>query len=261
MRIEFLTQDDPNYILPFFDEFLRNYHSEFEILQISCSPQMGKRSRLQLLRDLTALYGIRGVIRLMANTAKGRVLGKLHKPRGAENFYSLEQVARAYGIPCRKIGNPNASSFIKSVRSRAADVIVSVACPYIIKAELLHIPKKGCVNIHHAPLPKYKGMMPTFWQMLHGEEAVGVTVHLMAEKVDEGTALLQDQLPINPGETLDHLIRRSKRHGAHCMAQALREREANSSKSMALDSSRSSYFSFPTLEQIREFRRKGLRAI
>jgi methionyl-tRNA formyltransferase len=261
MRIEFLTQDDPLYILPFFDEFLRCYSPEFDILQISCCPTMGKRSRLQLLRELTALYGVVGFIQLLGMTAKSRILGKLRRNRNARKFYSLEQATRAHGIPYKKIGNPNEASFAESVRERAADVIVSVACPYILKEKLLTVPPRGCVNIHHAPLPRYKGMMPTFWQMFHGEKAVGVTVHFMAAKVDEGAALLQEQLPILPSETLDHLIRRSKRHGAHCMAEALRLLASNSHTSIPLDSGQGSYFTFPTIAEIREFERRGFRAI
>jgi len=261
MRIEFLTQDDPLYILPFFDEFLRNYSSEFEILQVSCSPTMGKRSRLQLLRELAALYGVGGLIQLLGTTAKCRVLGRLRRSRSAGKFYSLEQLTRAFDIPFKMIGNPNADEFVESVRQRAADVIVSVACPYILKEKLLSLPPQGCVNIHHAPLPKYKGMMPTFWQMLHGEKTVGVTVHFMAAKVDEGRALLQEQLAIEPGETLDHLIRRSKRHGAHCMTQALRLLSSNSHAAIPLNSKNGSYFTFPTIAEIREFRRRGFRAI
>ena len=261
MRIEFLTQDDPLYILPFFDEFLRNYASEFTILQISCSPTMGNRSRVQLLRELTSLYGFAGFISLLCRTVKYRILGKLRRSRKARQFYSFEQAAGAYAIPYQKISNPNAAEFIESVRKRSADLIVSVACPYILKEALLSLPPRGCVNIHHAPLPRYKGMMPTFWQMLHGEKTVGVTVHFMVAKVDEGAALLQEQLAIEPGETLDHLIRRSKRHGAHCMACVLRQIASSSYVPIPLDSSKSSYFTFPTIAEIREFRRRGFRAI
>jgi len=261
MRIEFLTQDDPLYILPFFDEFLRNYAPEFTILQISCSPTMGKRSRVQLLRELTSLYGVLGFIRLVGRAAKYRILGKFRHGRVTRRFYSLEQAARAYGIAYQKIGNPNGAEFVEAVRKRSADVIVSVACPYILKETLLSLPPRGCVNIHHAPLPRYKGMMPTFWQMYHGETAVGVTVHFMAAKVDEGAALLQEELAIEPGETSDHLIRRSKRHGAHCMARVLRQIESNSQVAVSLDLSKGSYFTFPTLAEIREFRRRGFRAI
>ena len=261
MRIEFLTQDDPLYILPFFDEFLRNYSSEFQILQISCSPTMGKRSRVQLLRELTSLYGIFGLLRLLGTTAKCQILGKFKKSREARQFYSLEQAARACGIPYEKIGNPNAAEFVQSVRQRSADLIVSVACPYILKETLLSLPPRGCVNIHHAPLPQYKGMMPTFWQMFHGEKMVGVTVHFMAAKVDEGSALLQEQLAIEPDETLDHLIRRSKRHGAHCMARVLRQIASNSLAPIPLDTSKGTYFTFPTIAEIREFQRRGFRSI
>jgi methionyl-tRNA formyltransferase len=261
MRIEFLTQDDPLYILPFFEEFLRDYASEFTILQISCCPTMGKRSRVQLLRELTSLYGVVGFIRLVGMTARCRILGKFRKSREARQFYSLEQAARAYAIPYRKIGNPNAAEFVESVRNRSADVILSVACPYILKETLLSLPPQGCVNIHHAPLPRYRGMMPTFWQMFHGEKTVGLTVHFMAAKVDEGEALLQKQLAIEPGETLDHLIRRSKRHGAHCMACVLRQIQSNSEVPIPLGFSQGPYFTFPTIAEIREFQRRGFRAI
>jgi methionyl-tRNA formyltransferase len=261
MRIEFLTQEDPLYILPFFDEFLRHYASEFSITQISCSPAMGKRPRLRLLRELTVLYGPLGIARLLGMAATARVLGRMPRGRDARGFYGLEQIARAYGIPYRRIGNPNASEFVASVRERSPDLIVSVACPYILKEPLLGLPPLGCINIHHAPLPEYKGMMPTFWQMLQGEKSVGITIHVMAEKVDEGHALLQERLEIGQNETLHQLIRRSKRQGAHCMARVLRQVRSGSRTTFPLDAAKGSYHTFPTIAEIREFHRRGLRAI
>jgi methionyl-tRNA formyltransferase len=83
----------------------------------------------------------------------------------------------------------------------------------------------------------------------------------MAAKVDEGAALLQDQLVIEPGETLDHLIRRSKRHGAHCMGRALRQIVAGTQRIYDLDQGAGTHFTFPTIYEIREFYKKGLRAI
>ena len=261
MRIEFLTQDDPLYIFPFFDEFLRNYASDFEITRISCSPTMGKRSRLQMLRELTMLYGPAGLGRLLATATKARVLGTISLPREASRFYTLKQICAAYGIPYAQIGNPNAPEFVDSVQRRSPDVLVSVACPYILKSTLLTTPARGCVNIHHAPLPRYKGMMPTFWQMLHGEVRVGVTIHQMAAKVDAGAAFLQDFLDIEKGETLHHLIQRSKRYGAHCMAKVLRQMNTNTHSLKPLNTEESTYFTFPTLAEIREFQNRGFRAI
>jgi methionyl-tRNA formyltransferase len=261
MKIEFLTQDDPLYVLPFFDEFVRYYASEFEILQISASPTMGKRSRRQMIKELTQLYGVSGMARLGGRLIKSRLAGKLPKRAGANHYDTFAQLCRAYRITHVPIGNPNDSEFVKSIQARAPDVLVSVACPYILKEPLLSLAPHGAINIHHAPLPRYKGMMPTFWQMFHGESTVGLTIHYMAAKVDEGGALLQEQLEIESGETLDRLIRRSKRHGAHCMARVLRQIATASQRTYEHNQEGGSYFTFPTLKDIHEFRKKGLRAI
>jgi methionyl-tRNA formyltransferase len=261
MRIEFLTQNDPLYVLPFFDEFVRHYGSEFQILRIATSPVMGKRSRIQMIKELTQLYGPVGMARLTGRLAEARILGKLPKRAGASRYSTLPQLCHAYEIPHEKIGNPNASEFVEAVRRRGADLLVSVACPYILKAPLLTIAPKGAINIHHAPLPRYQGMMPTFWQMYHGEKSVGLTIHYMVAKVDEGDALFQGYQPIQSGESLDHLIQRSKRHGAHCMAQVLRQIQGNLAERSRLDHANATYFTFPTIEEIREFHRRGYRAI
>ena len=251
LRIEFLTQDDPLYVLPFFDEFVRHYASQFHILQISTAPIMGKRSRRQMIQELTQLYGLFGMARLTSRLAGARLKGRVPKPAGASNYSTLSQVCHAYQIPCALIGNPNAPEFVESVRRRQPDVLVSVACPYILKEPLLTVAPKGAINIHHAPLPRYKGMMPTFWQMFHGEKTVGLTIHYMAAKIDEGEALLSDEQLIEPGESLDRLIQRSKRRGAHCMAQVLRQIDEGIAKPLTLDRSKSSYFTFPTSSEIR----------
>jgi methionyl-tRNA formyltransferase len=261
MKIEFLTQDDPLYVLPFFDEFVRHYASEFEILQISTSPTMGKRSRRQMLKELAQLYGFGGILRLGTRLAKARLAGRLRRKRGARSYDTLAQLCRAYAVPHAQIENPNNPEFIASMRAREPELLVSVACPYILKEPLLTLAPRGAINIHHAPLPRYKGMMPTFWQMYHGENTVGLTIHYMVAKVDEGEALLQEQQPIRPGESLDRLIQRSKRHGAHCMARVLRELRDNKSSPVVLDHAKGSYFTFPTTDEIRDFLRRGQRAI
>jgi methionyl-tRNA formyltransferase len=261
MRIEFLTQDDPLYILPFFEEFFIQYAKDFQITQVSCCRTMGSRPRSQLAQELFWLYGPLGFGHLVGRAALGQAFGLLRRRPGSGRYFSMRQVCRAYEIPLRHIGNPNHAEFVEGLRERNPDLLVSVACPYILKDHILKFPRLGCINIHHAPLPGYKGMMPTFWQMFHGERSVGVTVHSMAAKVDEGRILLQENLPIESGESLDSLIRRSKRHGAHCMARVLRQLTADNPPAVQPAERPSSYFTFPKREEIIEFHRRGFRAI
>lgn len=261
MRIEFLTQTDPIYILPLFEEFFRNYSEECEITQISCCKTMGGRSRRQLARELLSLYGAVGFARLLGRVALSRILGLRPLNRDASRYFSLPQLCRAYRVECRSIEDPNSPEFLAGVSSRQSHLLISIACPYILKKSLLEIPRLGCINIHHAPLPRYKGMMPTFWQLYRGERTVGLTIHYMTEKLDEGRALLQEQLAVEDGEALDHLIRRSKRHAAHCLARVLRSLASGSTAPRILNRENGSYFTFPTLAEIREFQRRGFRAI
>jgi methionyl-tRNA formyltransferase len=261
MRVVFLTQDDPLYILPFFDEFFHQDLGEIEVAGIFSCKTMGDRSRWKLLSDLRCLYGTWGLTRLIARMLGCKAIGLLPASRKAKRFYSVAQICRAFGVDYAAIGNPNPEEHRKQIAALAPDLLVSIACPYILKAPLLGLPPLGCINIHHAPLPRYKGMMPTFWQMYHGEKQLGVTIHTMAARVDEGAALLQEQLPYGENESLDSLIRRTKRHGAHCMLTTLRQIAAQSQKTLVLDGAPGSYFTFPTPAEIKEFRRRGLRAI
>jgi methionyl-tRNA formyltransferase len=261
MRIEFLTQEDPLYVLPLFEEFFRNYGGECKITRVSSCRTMGNRSRVQMVRELTALYGYWGFTRLLGRVAMARLLGFRKLERQANRFFSLAQLCRAFDVDYVAIDNPNSFDFVQGIKNRNSDLIVSVACPFILKKHLLSTPPLGCINIHHAPLPKYKGMMPTFWQLYHGERTVGLTVHYMGEKLDEGDALLQESLTIEPGESLDGLICRSKRQAAHSLARVLRQLATGSAERRSLNHDKGTYFTFPTVAQIREFQKRGLRAI
>ncbi len=261
MRIEFLTQDDSNYILPFYEEFFSAHLSEIEVSQVSCCRTMGSRPRLQLAREIATLYGPVGALKLAGRTLGAQTIGRLPLSRDARRYYSIRQLCQAHGVPFQPIGNPNDKDFLSALAARRPDAIVSVACPFILKRHLLSIPLLGCINIHHAPLPRYKGMMPTFWQIYRGERTVGITIHYMNEKVDGGDVLLQESIVVVPGESLDALIRRSKRRAAHCLAHVLGQVQTGAADARALDQSTGSYFTFPTLDEIRDFRRRGLRAI
>jgi methionyl-tRNA formyltransferase len=261
MRIEFLTQDDPVYLFPFFDEFVRRYAGEVEIIHVGLCRTMGKRKRAKLAYELIMLYGILGFCKLAWRSVKSRVLSWRRKGPNAKTYHSIAQLCRAYRIPCSAVENPNSQEYVSDLKQRAPACLVSVACPYILRGEVFSIPPYGCINIHHAPLPRYKGMMPTFWQLYHGETSVGLTIHYVAARVDEGDALYQTRIDVRPGETLHELICRSKRHAARCLAEVLSKLETGQLEPLKMDQAKSTSFTFPTIEEISEFRLRGYRAI
>ncbi len=257
MRIAFLTQDDPLYILPFFQSFFAQAGSEIEVAGVYACRSMGKRKRRQLFGELLRLYRPGGFLKLLALQAAKRAQGLL----GLKSHASMRQVCALHCVPYARIGDPNQPEMREALSALRVDVLVSIACPYILKEGVLSLPAQTSINLHHAPLPRYKGMMPTFWQMYHGERSVGLTVHIVARKVDEGPILYQDSLPIVPGESMHELIQRSKRSGAAAVLRVLQQLGEGTTQPLSSMQEKGSYFTFPSQSEMAEFHRRKLRVI
>jgi methionyl-tRNA formyltransferase len=64
------------------------------------------------------------------------------------------------------------------------------------------------VNVHYAPLPKYRGMAPLNWAILNGESSTAITVHTIVEGMDAGRILYQESVPIGGDDTVVDLCDR-----------------------------------------------------
>ncbi len=54
------------------------------------------------------------------------------------------------------------------------------------------------VNIHNAPLPRYRGIRPINWALKNGEYMHGVTIHEMTSTIDGGPIVAQTLFSIYP---------------------------------------------------------------
>jgi len=261
MKVLFITQNDPIYVRLFFEELFQLAQGRVEIVEVVVAPAMGQKSLVALVRQMWNFYGPLDFLRVGMRYAALRVLAALPGPLRGGKTGSVRQVARAHGIAVCTVADVNADEFVDLVRARGVDVIASVAAPQIFRAPLLGAARFGCINIHNSVLPKYRGMLPNFWQMYHGERSVGTTVHRLNARLDDGAILAQSASPVVPGESLDQLIRRTKRGGARLMLETLEALKAGTATEGPNPASEGSYFSFPTRADVREFRRRGLRLI
>jgi len=245
-RILFITQEDPFYIRIFFEEFIKNYSDKTYILGVVICPTMAKKSTIELIKQMYNFYGMRDFLRMTLRYVLVKVKGN-----------TLERLCNTYNIAVYKEYNISNDLFLDYWRQQNLDIIVSVAAPHIFKEKLLNLPKWGCINIHHSKLPQYRGMMPNFWQMFHLEENSGITVHRINAGIDEGNIILQRQIPIEKGDSLDSLIKRSKKVGAHCIIEALDMIKDDRLTYISNHKEKGLYFSFPTRADVLEFRRRG----
>ncbi len=261
MQLVFFTQEDPFYVKKFFDEYLRLYGAG-GIRAIVIANPMGKRSLRALIRQMFGFYGPWGFCVMGARFVVTRLLGRLHaRPASASRTprtFTIRQLAESWRIPVLERNDLNSREFVAAIAELSADLLVSVACPIVFKAALIGVPRWGCVNIHNAPLPKYRGMMPNFWQLYFGEKTVGITVHRIDAGIDTGEIVLQRTLPVEKGETLEQLMVRTKKEGARMIHEVVERYERGELQSVA-PQGEGSYFSFPTAADVREFKRRGNR--
>jgi len=139
------------------------------------------------------------------------------------------------------------------------ELVVSVSCPQIFKRPLIDLPERGCLNVHGALLPEYRGIMPSFWMLANDEKRAGVSIFFVNEDVDAGELCGQRAFEIPPGEALDAFLRRSKTVAAELLLDVLEEVEKSTVSRTPLDLSAGSYYSWPDRRAVQRFQAAGRR--
>ena len=69
----------------------------------------------------------------------------------------------------------NSIDSIEKINSFNADILISIMGNEIFSEELTKVAKYGCLNLHCSLLPKYRGLMPSFWVLKNDEKFTGKT--------------------------------------------------------------------------------------
>jgi formyltetrahydrofolate-dependent phosphoribosylglycinamide formyltransferase len=131
--------------------------------------------------------------------------------------YGLQR-ARAKGLPAAVVDRkeyPDAQSFSRAV----TEAVEQHPADLVLMAGFIHLylfPPAWAgrvLNIHPALLPKFGGK-GFYGRRVHeavlraGEKESGCTVHFADEHYDRGTVILQEKVPVLPGDTPDTLAER-----------------------------------------------------
>lgn len=258
LRIAVLTQEDPFYIPANVEMLCRD--PGFDVREIVVLDARGSLANMR--GRLLRWFGPAACARLAARLAAGKAREAVNRATGYRlpgRPTSLRAVARRYRIPFAVEANANAAPLLERLRGHDLDVIVSFSAPQVFRAELLRLPRLGCVNLHCSLLPHYRGLLPSFWVLYHGEPRSGATVHFMDAEIDNGALLRQAEVPLDGARSMDQVLALTKRRGGELMVEALRELAAGTARPLPNPVEEGSYFTWPTDQEARTFRAKGYR--
>ena len=174
---------------------------------------------------------------------------------------SISSVAKRYNIPLKIISDVNSREFIEHVKLLQTDLAVSFSAPQIIKEPLLSMPKYGNINVHGSFLPEFRGTLPSFWVLQQDAEYFGATVHYMNKNIDDGKIICQESIKTENVKTMFEVMKKTKMLGGKLMVKAISLIDQGTVELKENDASKGHYFSWPTKEDVKNFKTKGYRLI
>ena len=121
---------------------------------------------------------------------------------------------------CRRLGLPlycfnrpaweDPEGILGLLEGLGTDLIALAGFLWKVPEALVNAYPKKIVNIHPALLPRHGGRgmygMHVHRAVLgHGDEESGITIHFVNEAYDQGAIILQEKVPVSPGETPESL--------------------------------------------------------
>lgn len=210
-------------------------------------------------RILDARFGfVRGALALIGRCGPAYALYLWCATTLAELLGAARACARARGrgLPVHATRDLNSPAGLAFLARCAPDLLVSAFFDQRLGAAALAAPAHGCLNIHPALLPEFRGVDPVLQARLARAGSLGVTVHWMSPALDAGAILAQRTVPIAPAASVLEATAELFAAGAELLA-------ANAGRIARRDpgapqKSGGSYQSWPTRREVRALRALGI---
>ncbi len=116
--------------------------------------------------------------------------------------------------------------FIEALLSLKPDLIIVVAYGVLLPAEVLSMPRYGCINVHASLLPYYRGAAPIQQCIIDRCQETGITTMLMDEGLDTGDMIIQKRITLAPDETATTLHDKLSALGADTLRETIEKIQA-----------------------------------
>jgi methionyl-tRNA formyltransferase len=246
MRIILLTQDDPFYLGQNIDFLLSHLPKGTEVVGtvlFDVSPFGKRESFLDKMKKTYRVFGFR----FFAYYAYRFLMAKVNKERAVKN------VLVKHGVPLVQIdGSINNKKNLAKISSFSPDLLISIGGNQIFKTPLIQLAKYGCLNLHTALLPKYRGLMPSFWVLKNNEKYTGVSVFFVDEGIDSGPILVQEKVEIGD-RSQEELIKFTKQLGMEAIIKAIEKIRDGGYELIPNPEEEKTYYSFPTRQDVNGF--------
>lgn len=154
---------------------------------------------------------------------------------------AVKEAALELGLPILQPHKVKDEQFLVKLQGLKPDLIVVVAFGQILPPELLAIPPQGCINLHASLLPRLRGAAPIQRAIMNGDTVTGVTTMYMAEGLDTGDIILQEEENVLSDDTSGTLSLRLAQKGADLLKRTIKAIKSGDAPCSSQDDSLASW--------------------
>jgi methionyl-tRNA formyltransferase len=250
MRIVIITQNEPFYLaenLSYLIEILPEHSEIIGCVVADVSPFGKKETFFKKAKKAFDIFGLSFFIYYSLKF----IVSKFSFKKNVFNVLKKNKIP-----PIILDEAINQTSSVNKIKAFDPDLLISILGNQIFKAPILNLAPKGCINLHTALLPKYRGLMPTFWVMKNNETKTGVSVFFVDEGIDSGPIIVQTEVKIG-NRTQEELITCTKKIGMEAIAKSVDLIQKDEVKLIENDPSKKTYYKFPTRKDVIQFKKIG----
>ena len=108
----------------------------------------------------------------------------------------VKELAERLGLPVLTPRTLRDEAAQAELAAFAPEAICVAAYGALLPAEVLGLPRHGCLNVHASLLPRWRGAAPIERGILAGDAEAGVSIMRMEEGLDTGPYCVQRSIPI-----------------------------------------------------------------
>ncbi|MFS8131407.1 MAG: methionyl-tRNA formyltransferase [Candidatus Dojkabacteria bacterium] len=123
------------------------------------------------------------------------------------------------------------------------DLIIVASYGQMIPNNMLQFPRYGCLNLHGSLLPLLRGAVPVPMAILNGFAETGVTLQLMAEKLDEGDMIALHKIAIGGKDNSEDLMKKLANLAAATIEKDIKDWVERREAPIVQDNSKATYCS------------------
>ncbi len=258
MRIVIIGQEEPVYFSPFLRSIIEARPKDVVLAVIAGDRGAGSHPKTfrQNLENIYILWLIMEPIGFLRNLWIGAAMSliRLLGPLGSLlDKRSIQGVARKYNIPVIYARDLNSHEFIEGLRRFLPDVVINQT-EFLLKEEILSVPKIGIINRHASLLPHFRGRLGSWWSHAAEPPEYGVTIHFVDKEIDSGPVIIRKKFEIDPRVSYSRALDLLFKDAPALMLEALDKVQEAGFVPASNQYQGSRTYLFPTLEEVKAYR-------